>query len=161
MEMNLIYYRAHHYARITGECFEDLVQEGGIASLEAELSFDPSYNTKLTTWIWWQIERRLKRYCDQTRRITYTDSPPDYPGYDVIEFLEFVDSVPSDVQGVCRMVLTNPQRYAGIGPRKCRQMLKQDLRDQGWSQDQAHEAIQDSKYWFTNTSPDMRRTVPV
>ncbi len=160
MEMNLIYHRAHHFSQTTGGCFEDLVQEGAVACLEAELSYDPTKHTKLSTWIWWSIERRMRVFCEREARTPhYFAEPPDLPdNRDVIEFLDFMDSIPHDVQIVYSLVLSDPKEFAGRNPYECHRMMKETLRGIGWTIDRAHEAIQDAKYWINNTSPTLTRS---
>ncbi len=160
MEMDLIYHRAHHFSQTMGGRFEDLVQEGAVANLEAELSYNPAKHTKLSTWIWWSIERRMRVFCEREARTPhYFDDPPDLPDdRDVIEFLDFLDSVPEDVLDVYRLVLSAPEEYAGCNPYECHRNLKEILRGMGWSIDRAHEAIQDAKYWLIDTSPPLTRT---
>ncbi len=162
MEMNLIYHRAHHFSQTMGGHFEDLVQEGAVAHLEAELSYDPTQSTRLSTWIWWSIERRMRVFCEREARTPhYFGEPPDLPdNRDIIEFLDFMDSVPHDVRAVYEIVLSDPTKYAGYNPFECCRMLKEMLREIGWSIDRAHEAIQDAKYWLNNTAPTLTRSAP-
>ncbi len=160
MEMDLIYHRAHHFYQATGQSFEDLVQEGVVASLEAELSYDPTKKTRLSTWIWWSIERRMRVYCEREARTPhYFDDPPDLPDdRDIIVFLDFMNSTPHDVQIIYELVLSDPEEYAGLNPYECHRMIKKVLRNAGWTIDRAHEAIQDAKYWLNDTSPPLTRS---
>lgn len=160
MEMDLIYRRAHYFHRMTGQSFEDLVQEGVVGSLEAELTYDPDKDTKLTTWVWWSIERRMRVFCERAMRHRGCfGDPPDLPDYrNIVEFLDFLNASPRDAQTIYEIVLSNPEEYAGHSPYECQRMLKQVMLQLGWSTDRSHDAIQDAKYWLNNISADMTRT---
>lgn len=174
LEMNMIYQRAHHYARLTGAALEDLVQEGVLASLEAEKNFDASRGTKLTTWQWWQIERRLRHFCFSAgasllkhsipmEDLDPTQEPTQHvDGVERVEFADQLSWAPPDVKIICCRILTRPEHYAGLDPRKCWCMIREELTHPpkpGWSLLRANEAIQDCKVWFRNIPETLRRTL--
>lgn len=175
IEMNMVYKRAYHYAKITGQEVEDLIQEGVIACIEAEQSFDPIYGAKLSTWQWWQIERRLKHYCYKQENVTFrTPVSMDDPDLDLylesteplvteaIFFQQYVLAAPADVQVICRTILDTPEDFAGLPQRKCMGIIRERMQrapDPGWTHVRLNEAIRDCKTWFRNAPTEMRRTI--
>lgn len=157
--LHMVFNRAHYYARLTGQAFEDLVQEGLTACLEAKLTHDP-YKGSLITWQWWQIERRLKNYCNQTKRMLYSDDPLEpTAGPDPNSFHEMMEDAPPDVLFVCAFILDYPEQYGGLDGTCSRRKLKRLLTENtDWTPGRIHEAILDAKVWFRRTQAPMRRT---
>lgn len=150
LQTKLILHRAHEWHRRSGLPVEDFVQEGTIANLEAELTFDPTKGAKLSTWIWWQIERRMGRFAMQNKRIIYTDEPPELSQDDVqagrAEFEQMIAHAPYDVRQVCQLILAAPENFAGHTPYWCSKLLLQLLAiELGWDDERAEAAVEQTK----------------
>jgi len=61
---------------------EDLEQEGWIAAIKAQRSYDPTKGTKLTTWIaanvWGTLMTALQEQLSQTRKLVFVENAVEY-----------------------------------------------------------------------------------
>jgi DNA-directed RNA polymerase specialized sigma24 family protein len=164
LELKMIYHRAGHYARTTGQPLEDLVQEGIVASLEAETTFDPKHGAKLTTWQWWRIELAMKMYCRRAVRVKFMEEPPEQTcecnSTMQAEFEEQLRRAPADVRFICNLILQRPHDFAGLPQQQCRAQIRGALTELGWRAERVREALQDCKAWLGAGSAEvlMRRT---
>lgn len=96
---------AASYGQITREHgyigFDDLIQEGRLALLEAQSSYDPGEGLSFAKWAAYRIKTRIKRAigckADGTLKeqpALILDAPP--PGLEISDGVNLIDTIPSD-----------------------------------------------------------------
>ena len=138
---------AWKFQKTTGFEFNELYSEALLAYAEALHKFDTEKNTKFSTFAYVCIKSALinfvKKECIPGQRIDSTvlerqatwDSP-----YWILK-----EQFTKDAQDVAKMLISHPYRYLGNPPKMIRGLIREELREKGWTYDRIYAATKNIK----------------
>ena len=134
---NLVYSRAHSWARTTRHEPEELIAEGHIAFMEALSSYDGS--SKFSTWVYGACNLRMRAFAQ--RNAPPVAAPEEMPEAMELERKEFdhswLHSLSEEARFIAELLISSPREALGIlgsePPKAIRGKLRDHLRAQGWS----------------------------
>lgn len=141
---------AWSFANTTGLDREDLYGEACLSFVEAVDKYTEERGT-FTTFLWTCVRNSLVDYCHSFQN-------PEVPINEKAEFANTVDeerkyyfrlmlqSLPEDVQNICRLVLDAPHEYAMHKPRAARGVLVKQLRNTGWIWSRIWDGMRETKH---------------
>jgi len=145
-----ISWRFWEKSRFTGIEVDDLFQEGCIALLEAEGKYSPDYGTQFSTFAYWVIKNHLidvlRKYQEFYEFPDFIPDPTPFPLHNSsLDFYQHVNNLSEPALELYRIVLDRSPEFFEIPPKKVRGILKEKLRDMGWSWSTIWDAFRELK----------------
>jgi len=154
---HVIYKLAHAFSQATGHDASDLISAGNAAWSHAATKWDPSRNTKFSSYLYrvcsnamWSHMRKFDTPTEWVPGVMDVPSPATQ--YQTHVFWEWVEGLKDDTQYLVHLALDNPIGKLELEPetinkpRKLLSALKQHLRDTGWSEWRIITALADLRY---------------
>jgi len=114
--------------------FEELFCEASLAYCEALQSFDPLKNSKFSYYAYKRMEWRLLDFLNMENKIeTVEDTYEEVPATIRTPFEELLQSLPTEVLPIVKIVTENKDRFEIMSPTSSRHEITEALRQQGWS----------------------------
>ena len=158
MEINLVRKIAWSFHRTTGIEFDDLFSEACIAYLQAEEQFIANGKGKKTTFLYQAMRNHLSwKY--GTNKSVQEIQPDDFfePSYprtplDDVEFKDQIEHLPKEARTICSMILSSPDEYTELAINEVRGVLRQQLREKGWTWSQIWKGFREVKMFLNSTA---------